>query len=120
MAPTIVPSVHTGEVTYSEVYSLALFLCEQDGLTLAQAIQAAAEDLGYDLQQAWRYTPLTTSRLCRSELKQLALEIRRSEKVDQFTAEKMALAMMDELEEYRDDWDRMCYLAGNHSTGLPF
>ncbi len=40
------------EATYTEVRSLALFLCEEDGLTLAQAMRAAAADLGYCLEYA--------------------------------------------------------------------
>ena len=46
------------EATYAEVRSLALFLCEEDGLTLAQAMCAAAADLGYCLRyaEAWDRT----------------------------------------------------------------
>jgi hypothetical protein len=70
-------------------------------------------------EHQWTYTPLTTQRLCRNELAQLALEIRRQEHVDQHTATRMAIQAMHELEEYQDEWDRLAYLKGNRS-GLAF
>jgi hypothetical protein len=68
----------------------------------------------------WQYTPLDTPRRCRNELAQLTLEIRRQEHVDAHTATRMAIQVMHELEEYRDEGDRMAYLAGNTRSGLPF
>ena len=61
MATTIVPHTDTVrpsdlltayDATYAEVRSLALFLCEEDDLTFAQAMRAAADDLGYCLEYA--------------------------------------------------------------------
>ncbi len=65
------------------------------------------------------FTPLTTPRMCRDELKHLTLEIRRSEKVDRFTAQRQAIRMLSELDAYREEWDRLAYLKGNRA-GLPF
>lgn len=58
--PTIVPSTEDaitspnasttpGEVTYYEVRSLALELCEAEGYTLGEAMAVAANDLDYYL-----------------------------------------------------------------------
>ncbi len=69
--------------------------------------------------QTYEYTPLTTKRLCRDELAQLALEIQRSEKLSRFEAEREAVQLMHALEDYRDDWDRLAYVKGNRA-GLPF
>ena len=67
MATAIVPHTETVRpadlltayyATYAEVYSLALFLCEEDDLPLSQAMRAAADDLGYCLEyaEAWDRT----------------------------------------------------------------
>ncbi len=61
MATAIVPHTETVrpsdlltayEATYAEVHSLALFLCEEEGMALAQAMRTAAADLGYCLEYA--------------------------------------------------------------------
>ncbi len=46
------------EATYAEVHALALCLCEEEGMTLAQAMRAAADDLGYCLQYAQQWDNL--------------------------------------------------------------
>ena len=41
--------------TYTEVFSLAKFLCEEENMALSVAMRIAAEDLGYCLLYAARW-----------------------------------------------------------------
>ena len=43
------------DATYAEVHSLALELCETEGLDLTTAMHTAADDLGYCLAYARRW-----------------------------------------------------------------
>ena len=43
------------EATYGEVHSLALELCETEGMDLATAMHTAADDLGFCLDYARRW-----------------------------------------------------------------
>ena len=62
LAQTIVPSPTPAfnppldtEITFSEVHSLALELCEAEGLTYANALRIAADDLEFELGYAERW-----------------------------------------------------------------
>ncbi len=65
------------------------------------------------------FLPLTVERMCRDEVYWLAREIRHTEKLSQWQAEREAVQALAELREYQEDWDLMAYRAGN-SAGLPF
>lgn len=68
---------------------------------------------------AYHYEPLTVSRMCRDEIAALRMELERTEKLSRFDAEREAIHLLHELEDYRDAWDVMAFKAGN-PAGMPF